>query len=222
MKKLIALLMSTALLLSLAACSGGNDTADTTAAGTNTVVDEAEKEQTNNKKLSAGTIDGDVYTNDFMGITFTKPADWRYLTNEEIAQTINAGQELMDTNALAEALSEKASYYDMSVQNSTGGENVLICYENTLLTALRQLTADEYITAVTQQLNGLSEITYTIGETEDATLGELSFRKFTATAEVSGVELVQSYYIREAGNYIFGIIITSSSDSIATIEAMFN
>lgn len=236
MKKLMALLMSAALMLSLAACAGDNETdtdADTTAAVVNEETDASEnnsdteaeteeKEDNSSKKITRGTIDGDVYTNDFMNFTFTKPADWRYLSDEEIAQTINAGSEVLDLNSLEEALSSTASIYDMCAVNATGTENVMLCYENTMLTAFRQLTADEYIDAVRQQLDALTEIDYTLSETEDATLSNIDFRRFDATANVNGVELSQSYYVRAEGKYIASVIVTTVETPIETIEAMFN
>lgn len=238
MKKLMALLMGAALMLSLAACAGDNETdtdADTTAAVVNEETDASEgssdteaeaeteeKEDNSSKKMTHGTIDGDVYTNDFMNFTFTKPADWRYLSDEEIAQTINAGQDTLDLNAIEEILTNNASVYDMCVQSATGGESVFVCYENTMLTAFRQLTADEYIDAVRQQLDALTEIDYTLSETEDATLSNIDFRRFNATANVNGVELSQSYYVRAEGKYIASVIVTTVETPIETIEAMFN
>lgn len=238
MKKLMALLMGAALMLSLAACAGDNDNdtdtdADTTAAVVNeendasegssdTEAETEEKKDNSSKKMTHGTIDGDVYTNDFIGFTFTKPADWKYLSDEEIAQTINAGQEVFDLNALEEFLSDNASFYDMSAQNATGTESVMMCYENTMLTAFRELTADEYIDVVKQQLSALPDMEYTVGETEDATLGGLDFRKFDATLSMNGIEVSQSYYARAEGKYIAGIIITSIETPIEEIETMFN
>ena len=236
MKKLMALLMGAALMLSLAACAGDNETdtdADTTAAVVNEETDASEnssdteaeteeKEDNSSKKITRGTIDGDVYTNDFMNFTFTKPADWRYLSDEEIAQTVNVGSEVLDLNSLEEALSSTASIYDMCAVNATGTENVMLCYENTMLTAFRQLTADEYIEAVKQQLSSVTEYEYTYGETEDATISDLDFRKVNITSTINGFEISQSYYVRAEGKYIVAVIATYNETPIETIEAMFN
>ena len=64
MKKLTALLLAFVLVLSFAAC--GTEDADTP------------------KEFSRGVITGDVYESEYSGLRFTKPADWKYYTDDEL------------------------------------------------------------------------------------------------------------------------------------------
>ncbi len=173
------------------------------------------------KEVSRGTIVGDVYTNDFVGVTFTKPADWTYATDEEIAQTINVGQDMIDLNAFEEALSKTASIYDMYAVDAYGN-NVMVCYENTMLTAFRELTVDEYESILISNITGLASPSYTFEGSEDVTLGDTTFRKTTFTATYEGVTLTQAYYGTIIDQYAVSIILTSSTMDLATMEAMFS
>lgn len=240
MKKLLAILMCVALLFSLAACGGGND-GDDSKKPDNVVEDNAnvdDKAEDDDKKdeatepedtteakpsktkVSRGEINGDVYSNAFAGFTFTKPADWAYLTDDEIAQTVNLGQNVLDLNSIEEALSKAASIYDMSA-NDESGNSVMVCYENTMLTAFREITVEEYESIMKTNLAGVEGITYEYKSSEDVELGNATYRKILFSAEAQGVSMSQAYYARVVGKYVITVIITSSTEDIETMEAMF-
>lgn len=225
MKKIIAILMCAALLFSLAACSGGNGSEDIeTVPDVNIEADADTTEATTEEpevSISRGKIDGDVYDNDFAGFTFTKPAEWRFLSDKEISETINVGQDILDLNALEKTLSEKASVYDMSAQDENGN-SVMLCYENTMMTALREITLDEYEQIMKSNLDLVEEINYEFQSSEDVKLGETSYRKLLFTAEVDGYEMYQAYYSRIIGKYVITVILTSTTEEIATMEKMFS
>lgn len=219
MKKLLAILMCATLLFSLAACKGGNTGGTADVSDKNTQATETTEPE--KKELSRGTISGDVYTNEFSGFTFTKPAEWNYLSDEELMQLIDAGQEVLDFNALQETLSKTASVYDMSVSDAYGN-GVIVCYENTMLTALRKLTVDEYIEAFKSQLQNVSDYTYEFISSEDVKLGDTEYRKLVCNITVNNVELTQAIYITVIDQYAISVTITSVTESVETIEAMFS
>ena len=64
MKKFLALLLTVVMLTALIGCSKGAEP-------------------------TRGTVEGDVYQNEYMGIKFTKPSSWVYSTDEEIATVMN-------------------------------------------------------------------------------------------------------------------------------------
>lgn len=47
------------------------------------------------KKYARGTVTGNVYHSDFAELTFTKPDDWTFATDEEIAKMLGVGLEMM-------------------------------------------------------------------------------------------------------------------------------
>lgn len=223
MKKLIAILLCLVLVFSLAACSGDNsdkslkdEIADSeNNDDVNVDTDEAEV------KISRGVISGDEYENGFAGFTFTKPASWNYLTDEEISTTVNAGQEMLDTDELEEELLEKASYYDMAA-NDASGNSVMVCYENTEISGGREYTAKEYLDSIKQGLKSVAELDYTVGDIEDVKLGNETYKKLSATLSAQGVEVTQAYYAKAAGKYIVGVVVTCVDQDLSDIEDMFS
>ena len=222
MKKILALLMCFALVFSLAACSNDNGgDADANVTPDADVVDT--ENNSTIKALSRGSVEGEVYTNDFIDVTFTKPADWTYLSDAEIAATLNNGQEIMDLNTLEKVLAETATVYDMSASNADGTNNIMVLYENTMLTAFRELTADEYAGYLEDALKKVEGQTYTRVSKENVKLGNADFTKLLYSVTVEGVEICQAYYIKTIGKYAVAVLVTGiTADDITAMEAMFN
>ncbi len=224
MKKILALLMCFALVFSLAACSndnGGNADANETPDAS--VVDSTNdaKDEPVAKTPSRGTVEGDVYTNDFIGITFTKGADWTFLTDEEIAERTNTSLDVFDYNSVQEALAKTATMHDMFVVDQNGN-NVNIIFENTMLTAMKKLTIDEYVTALQAQFDNLEGYEYEILSREEVTLGDASFTKLTSILTIGEQAVNQACYIKIADQYVTTITVTPTTETIDSIEAMFS
>ena len=225
MKKLISLILCAAFILALAACSGNEGTENEKTTVNDASISETQnneitetKEETN-KTVSRGTIADDVYTNEFADFTFTKPSTWIYLTDEEISEQINAGQDVLDLNSIEKALAEKSSLYDMAALDSFGN-NVIICYENTMVSGLKKFTAEEYIEVLDASLVKVSGFTYTLNEKEDIKLGDTEFKKVVYTVISEGSEITQAYYVRAIDKYVVAVIVTATTMDISEIEAM--
>lgn len=228
MKKLISLILCAALIFTLASCSGNENTEKETTTANDVNISETqnneaeettEKEEEINKTITRGTIEGDVYTNEFADFTFTKPSTWIYLTDDEISEQINAGQDAMDLNSIEKALTEKSSLYDMASMDSLGN-NVMICYENTMISGFKKFTAEEYIELLDSSLKNISGFTYTFEKTEDIKIGDNEFKKASYTVNYQGAEMTQAYYVKVIDKYVVTIIATAVTIDIADIEAM--
>ena len=223
-KTLTAVLL--ALMFVLFAMGSGEKSPETPAVDNDVVVNDVIDEPTEapapvKKEVSRGTIAGDVYTNDFIGITFTKPADWTYATDEEIAQSINIGQDMIDLNAFKEALNQTASIYDMCAVD-TYGNRVMVCYENTMLTAFREITVDEYIEGFKSHLQS-TDASYEFLPLEDAKLGDTTFKKLNSKVTINGVEITQASYITVIDQYAVSVVLTTAVEGgIESMEAMFS
>ncbi len=171
-------------------------------------------------KVSRGKISGDIYTNAFAGFSFTKPADWTYLTDEEISQTINVAQEVADLTAIEKALSEKGAIYDMAAMDAYGN-SVMIGYENTMVTASRKVTLDEYEQLISQKLETLSYADYETVSSENVKLGNATYRKVVLSVNISGIEITQIYYARVVEEYVINVVISAGSIDANSIEACF-
>ena len=217
MKKWVALLMVTTLLLSCAACGSVE-------AGLDTVVD-AVGEQLN-KQITKGSIEGNIYSSEFSGLNFTKPDSWVFATDEEIAQTMSIGQEVLDDmTAYQEAVSKMATVYDMMVQDFETGCNISVVYENLTLSGSVGMTEEEYIEAVTTQLAAIEDMEYTFGETTTMVVlsGEV-YRCFSTYVSVNGIQIQQNYYVRAMDNYMNSVIVTLVNGALSAqdVEAMFS
>lgn len=219
MKKVISIFICAVLVFSLAACTGGKTDTDkaTDTSSTNAPVQTTEAPKSK-VEISRGTIEGDVYTNEFAEFRFTKPAEWKFLSDEEIASTINIGQDALDLNFLEKALAEKSTIYDMASQDEYGN-SVMVCYENTMISALREISVDEYTQIMKTQLAAVEEIEYEFQSSEDIKIGETDFRKLVFSATTQGYTITQAYYVKAIGKYVVTVIVTAVED-VSAIEAM--
>ena len=175
------------------------------------------------KKLSRGTIEGDVYTSEFAGITFTKPESWVYSTDEEIAQVMNVGAELLDRSEFEQKAAELTTIYDMMVKDVLWGNNVSVAFENLQLSQASNITVDQYIETVkTLMVQQASVMNYEFGDTAEVKLGEQTYSRLPATGSYSGISFDQYMYLRKEGVYM--IVITISvfdGTAVSEFEAMF-
>lgn len=119
MRRFLALLQIICLLGLLPACGTESEKVEFENETTETQMAET-------KEFSRGTINGDVYSNQFIGISFTKPELWVYSTDEEIANLMGISAEVLeDGNFIMEA-SKLNTIYDMMVQDAMTGNNIII------------------------------------------------------------------------------------------------
>ena len=215
MKKRIALCLVLVLLLTCAACGNVQDTLDGLAEQVGQEV---------NKELARGTIAGNVYTSEFVDMTFTKPETWTFATDEEIAQTMKIGMALMkDPNAYQKAISKMATIFDMMVIDSATGTNISILYENLAVTGNTGMHEDAYIEATKSLLQAQVNAEYVFGETSDIELSGDAYRRMSFIATYDGVQMEQIYYVRAMDKYMHVIILTLVNGvTAADVEAMFS
>lgn len=232
MKKLIAVLLLSALALSVCSCSQDaiNDTiGDTINDAINDTIDQAISNTVDNikenieKKISRGTVEGNVYKSDFSGITFTKPDDWKFHTDEEIAANMNISAEMLGQDKFSEAIASAASMMDMQSSNPLTGDNISIIYENLALSGNQNITLAEYLEVTKSQFAALEGFNYEFQNDFTKTLGNHEYRGAIHEANYNGVKLTQSSYFRKEGDYMVVITITLTSlDSFEEIEKMIS
>ena len=176
------------------------------------------------KTLTRGTIEGTVYTNEFLGFTFTRPSSWVYSTDDEISAALNIGLEALGQEKFKEALENSDSLYDMMAKDLLTGNNITVGYENLKKTLVTNVTEEQYLDSLKQQMSQLPNFNYTFSDTyETVKLGDVTFYKMVCTAEYSGITMTQVYYLHKVDNYMGFIIATLVTDfSIADFEACFN
>lgn len=202
MKKLLSIVLLITTLVSLVACGGSG------------------------KKLTRGTLDGNVYTNEYLGFTFTKPSGWIYATDEEIAETMNLGAELYLNDDFKKALDNSGSIYDMMVVDNSTGTNMSVGYENLARSFSTRITVEEYIDALEEQSKNLNGISIVFPDEYDTvTLGEKEYTRVICNVTSNGIKMQQIYYLVKVDKYMAFAILTVTSSSkykMSDIEAMFN
>lgn len=202
MKKLLSIVLLITTLVSLVACGGSG------------------------KKLTRGTLDGNVYTNEYLGFTFTKPSGWIYATDEAIAETMNLGAELYLNDDFKKALDNSGSIYDMMVVDNSTGTNMSVGYENLARSFSTRITVEEYVDALEEQSKNLSGISIVFPDEYDTvTLGEKEYTRVICNVTSNGIKMQQIYYLVKVDKYMAFAILTvtnSSKYKMSDIEAMFN
>lgn len=159
--------------------------------------------------ISRGEWNGNQYVNEFANIKFNLPSGWSKYSDEQIAQVMNVGVELLndDQKKLAE-LAQSMVIYGMVANDDTTKANVSVILEKPAI----KITPESYATSLKQQLEAVSSIQYKVNEIATAKVGSEEYTALTSTASVSGVEIGQSYYIRAEGDYIITIIVTTTGE----------
>lgn len=211
-KKIVALFLTALMLFSMSGCDAIEDGIK---AGLEQAAEEAKKD------VTRGVIDGNVYTSEYSDLTFTKPDDWTYSTDEEIATVMGIGLEEMNEDSFAETLAVMASVYDMMVTDALGMNNMVVMYENTALEGASSYGEQEYLEAVVDTMKATTTIVST--NYTDVTLSGQAYRRCDIVADYSGLEVTQYIYARKLGDYMSAVIVTLFDEtSVSDIEAMFS
>lgn len=227
MKKILAILMALAMLFSFAACGEeDNDEKkkDKKPKETQSVeIDENEDinitEKPVEKKLSKGVISGNTYTNEFSDISFTKPTDWTFASDEQLSATVGQSLELFDMD-IDEAILKNTSYYD-AMAVSPSGENVIFAFENLKATNSVNITIEEYFVNF-KKMSEETGITLSFGSLKKDKLCGKSFYSSVASAQVNGSSVYQKYYMTIEGEIVILVSVTvKDANGFDKIEAMF-
>lgn len=229
MKKIIVGLLMTAMICSLAACGGKNQTGantDTSAANETSVLQEEGSTSAEVEKEEAayvpGQWDGVVYTNTSLGMSLTLPDGWQIGTQEEIDAVENAGQQVTGNESTPDV-----STYELYIYNPNTGSAIAMMTED--LAAFGDVTAQQYAETLSEQLLSYQDqgITYSLNPIGTKMIGKTEFVSFDGTAEYQSNNIYQCYAIAENGGRMITMIITGPSEAgqaecenvIASIQA---
>ena len=203
MKKLLKIVLLVVMLCVLVVTMTGCGTTDENQ--TNNTVNNTTETPT--VEFSRGEWVENQYNNDFAKIKFNLPEGWVKATDDQIAQLMNVGKEMLnqDQKKLAE-LAEETTVYGMSANNPNNASSMMIIFEKPIL----KVTPEYYLKNVKQQLEALTEMDYTVGEQYTTDIAGEQY--YVTDAKVEGYNIEQSYYVKAEGDYIIGIIITSTEE----------
>ncbi len=174
MKKIIAMLMALVMMMSLAACGAGGEDVE----------------------FSRGIVEGNVYTSEFAGITFTAPEGFRFYSDEEIATINGISDELLNIDTVETVV------YDMHCSNEMTGSSVNVNFEN--LGALYGALLDEesYIDMSLENLDTTFESSGIVISSTEVGTTEISGQEFNSidlVLDFGGVIFYETIFVKEVG-----------------------
>ncbi len=213
MKKIIALFMTALMVVSLAACAGSENTAETQPV-TTTVAEETttaapETETTLGEteapvevvELKRGTINGQVYTNELLGITYTAPDDMVYCPDQELADIFCLPHDVYERTEITKIVNVYDYAYDMKSVTVGGGNYVTVDY------ALNSkgTTPQEYIDSSEEIYIDLD---YTIVGRDEKTLGNFTYKTLEFVKSDEDDSFTRKIYVADYGYYFITIVIS--------------
>lgn len=197
-KSLLIIFLIASMLFVLTGC-GKEEEKTTTDNTTNT----AEKQKV---EFSMGEWNNNVYTNDFLGLTFNLPEGWVYSSDEQIAEMMNLGAEFLnDDQKVAAEVAKLTSAYYMVANDPNTGNSVSIISEKPAM----EFTTEYYLNQVKTQLGAVESMSYEIGDISKEKVAGREYETLEASASISGIEVTQKYYVYKMDEYFVSIIATS-------------
>lgn len=195
MKKLFSLFMIIALSLTLSACSSEPEV-------------EEEKEEVYETFVRGEWVDN-VYTNDFLGFSFTLPENWTLASDEELLSMLETATDEMLSEEMKEqydkAIESAQSFYEFAVFNLTTGESMLLNIEDLSKTVgAILLSEDQFIDALETNFGSVEGVKFEILNREDVSLSMGKFR--VLNINVNDV-MTQKYYVMKDGKYMISFIV---------------
>lgn len=156
-----------------------------------------------------GTVEGNVYTNESMGIQVTFPEGCVMYSDEEIAQVVGNGSDIMedayDSDVVENSIA--GTIYDVIAVTADQSANIQIVMEDTKATTGINLTAETYAQAMVNTLKTTYEsagITISEPTVSEETLGGVDF----AVVSLSANGMTQEYYAHQVGSYMLLFTLT--------------
>lgn len=177
-----------------------------------------------------GSVDGQVYTNEYLGLTFNAPSSFRFLSDDEISDIFGAtGEILADGGVDAEV---NPSYYDMMAMDETTGSNISLMLQ---IGTLGTTDYDDFLDEAEKSIMSMGEAigaAYSFSAHAVVKLGEVEFHKIEADADMNltledgstvSASYTQGSYIGEKDGVVVNMTITSFDGTpISEFEAMMS
>lgn len=177
----------------------------------------------NGKKLDFGTNEGDVYKNDFFGLTVKLPKGWKVASDEEKQKVIDAGTAVvagddkskktqMELGELKTVYLLMTSKLGLQSQEPSNANFMTMAEKVSLLQGIKK--GDDYLGYVKKQLKDMSsKIPYKLDkEIYTEKVGGKDFSVLEASIENEQIKLTQKYYAYITKGYALCFITSSTSE----------
>lgn len=145
MKKLFVIFLTAMLVVTFVACRDSDADINGSIKTENEDTITEDNAETDEKELSIGHSEGNVYESEFIGIGFKLPENWSFYTDEQMKAINNIAEDLVGEE-YEEEISNAKIIYDMHATDANGN-NVNINIEKLNAGSALTYTEEEYINA---------------------------------------------------------------------------
>ncbi len=174
------------------------------------------------KNITTGSFEGNTYTNEYFGLSFTVPDGWTIATKDEMKQIFQAGADAIGSDdeetekklKLAEAKTLYLAYALKHPLDYADGfnPNINAVCENLSVAGLVIKTSGDYMDAAIKNLASAME-GYTFSDAQTKTIAGAEFSVVDAVLDYSGVEIKQQLVCTLKNNYAILFTLTYLEDA---------
>ena len=179
-----------------------------------------EKEEQESVPPRRGTVNKGVYTNDYIGVTFSS-FGFLFYSNDEMCKMVGHDPAVYTVENLVSVDSPVDSIYELMAVDMQNN-NIVICYDNLAKSGFASYTEAQYLRSIYMAVS--EEPGYTCDWEGRCTykLGGVEFLMLPATVETNGTTMTQGYLVKKYGKYFVQIIVTAAPDAFTFILDSFS
>ena len=164
------------------------------------------------REYTRGILTSTTFESEYLNLKFTAPEGTTMATEEEMKKVSSMGAQVAQVDSQQFDAALENTVYEMQAFYIAGYPNVFLIVEKL---AFSNMTVENYMESVKQQLSKLSTVKYDITtEDEKATIAGQKYSKLSASAIYGTVSLTQDYYVRIQDGRAISFIVTYTSDTI--------
>lgn len=224
MKKTISLILVAIMLVSLCGCFGGTEPEDVRGDIVSGNSSQNTQQEGTEPEFSLGKTANNTYTNNFLGLSCTLPAEWVFYTDEQILELNNIVADVVDED-VAESLKNADIIYDMYATNVIEGGSININLEK--LSTVQMIGLDIRKT-LEGQVDTIKSSYQNMGYTdiqivyEKVQVDGKEFDALKITAKIQGVDFYVTVFSFKKSNYLANVTICSAeTDEADTMLSWF-
>ncbi len=168
-----------------------------------------------------GTVNGGVYTNDYLGLQFEPSFGFIFYNHEEIGKLVGQDHLVYTVENLIAEDSPVDSIYEMMAVDMQNN-NVVLCYENLEKSGFGSYTEAQYLRSIYMATIENPGYTCNWEDRGAYALGGVEFQMLPVTIQTNGRTMTQGYFIKKFGKYFVQIIVTAAPDAYPVILNCFS
>ena len=166
-----------------------------------------------------GTIDGNNFESEWLGLRFTAPNSFIMASQEEMLEMMQLGMDILEVDRAVGAWAEMAVVTEMMAMLPTGLANVTMATERVML---RNMTIAQYVDAKFQQMAPLGWGIDFNDDIEPTNFAGKEWYTYTANINALGLDWSYRYFIRRFDNRMALITIYSVAGEEQYIDILLN